>query len=77
MDAIEVILDSFKKNGIKAGQTLDKKLLVQEINKLSPNEKVNVRNAWHTLLGNGLITENNPLGPTLTSLGEEMIYGEE
>ncbi|NBU96828.1 MAG: hypothetical protein EBS19_01230 [Spirochaetia bacterium] len=76
MDALEVILDTFKKNQIKAGQILDKKLLLLEINKLSKEEKLNVRNAWHTLLGNGLILESNPLGPTLTSLGEEMIYSD-
>jgi len=76
MDALEVILDTFKKNQIKAGQILDKKLLLLEINKLSQEEKLNVRNAWHTLLGNGLILESNPLGPTLTSLGEEMIYSD-
>ncbi len=76
MDALEIILDTFKKNEIKAGQTLDKKLLMLEINKLPQDEKLNVRNAWHTLVGNGLIVESNPIGPTLTSLGEEMIYSE-
>jgi hypothetical protein len=49
---------------------------MEEIAKLSPSEKSQVRDAWHILVGNGLIEERSPIGPTLTELGEEMVYSE-
>ncbi len=76
MEVLDKILKTFQKNGIKAGETLEKKILMQEIAQLSPSEKAQVRDAWHLLIGNGLIIERNPIGPTLTELGEEMVYAE-
>lgn len=76
MEVLDKILKTFQKNGIKAGETLEKKILMQEIAQLSPAEKAQVRDAWHLLIGNGLIIERNPIGPTLTELGEEMVYTE-
>jgi hypothetical protein len=76
MEVLDKILKTFKEYNIKAGGTLEKKLLMQEIAKLSPSEKSQVRDAWHILVGNGLIEERSPIGPTLTELGEEMVYSE-
>lgn len=75
MEVIDIIIDTFRKNEIHAGETLQKKILMAEIQKLDPSLKLQVRDAWHTLVGNGIIVEQNPIGPTLTDLGEQIIYG--
>lgn len=76
MDVVDKILSVFKENQIRAGGTLEKKKLMAVIATFSSEEKSQVRNVWHTLVGNGIILEVNPLGPTLTELGEGIVYGE-
>ena len=75
MEVIDKILNVFKIHGIRAGQVLDKKLLMSEIGKFSADEKKQVRDVWHLLIGNGYLSEVNPSGPTLTVIGERKIYG--
>lgn len=76
MDVIDKVLFIFKENHIKAGGTLDKKKLMSAISTFPLEEKSQIRNVWHTLVGNGIIHERNPSGPTLTELGEKIVYGD-
>lgn len=76
METIDKILKIFRENKIRAGETLEKRKLMEGISSLSSSEKSQVRDVWHYLVGNGIIHESNPSGPTLTQLGEEILYTE-
>ncbi|MBI38376.1 MAG: hypothetical protein CMF59_02160 [Leptospiraceae bacterium] len=67
------ILQIFKSNGIKAGDVMDKKLMMDEIKSWPQERKLMVRDAWHMLVGNGLIQEGDPAGPRLTPRGEQLM----
>ncbi|KAB2932932.1 MAG: hypothetical protein F9K24_08685 [Leptonema illini] len=72
---VHKILQIFQAHGIRAGGVLSKKLMMDEIKTWPADEKMMVRDAWHTLVGHGLIQEGHPEGPTLTPAGERSIYG--
>ncbi len=74
MDVFDKILNIFKINNIKAGQILPRAELVKGIQALSPQERVQLKDAWHTILSNRLIIDGKPEGPILTELGESMVY---
>ncbi len=73
---VQKILQIFQAQGIRAGGVLSKKLMMDEIKSWPSDEKMMVRDAWHTLVGHGLIQEGHPEGPILTPAGERAIYGE-
>jgi len=73
--ALNKILQLFRDNGVEAGQVLPKEKLTAEIRSWPPDEKAQMRNAWHTLVGEGYIQEGNPAGPTLTRKGRAAAYG--
>lgn len=72
---VNKILHIFHAHGIRSGGVLSKKLMMDEIKTWPADEKMMVRDAWHTLVGHGLIQEGHPEGPILTPAGERAIYG--
>jgi hypothetical protein len=72
---VHKILQIFQAHGIRAGGVLSRKLMMDEIRTWPAEERVMVRDAWHILVGQGLIQEGHPNGPTLTPAGERAIYG--
>lgn len=73
---LQKILNLFKENGVEAGGVLPKEKLTAEMRSWPPEEKAHMRNAWHTMVGEGLIQEGNPAGPTLTRRGHQAVYGQ-
>lgn len=73
-DVLFRILGIFRSKGIRAGQVLVKKEMMDEIKTWSTQDKMLVRDAWHTLVGQGLIQDGHPDGPTLTVAGERIAY---
>lgn len=71
--AFERILKLFKENNITAGQCLPKEFLTGEIRSWPPELKPHMRNAWHTLVGEGYIQDGHPDGPVLTRKGESAL----
>jgi hypothetical protein len=69
MNPVHKILKLFRTHSIPAGQVLPKAHLTAELQGWAPAEKAQMRNAWHTLVGEGLIAEGHPDGPTLTPKG--------
>ena len=55
-DTIQQILEVFKANEISAGGRLHKKVILDEIKKMNL-DMLQVRNAWHSLMGEGLIQQ--------------------
>jgi predicted transcriptional regulator len=56
MESISKILTIFKNHNIGANQSLSKRMFMDEVKSLGI-EVVEIRNAWHTLIGNGLIIQ--------------------
>lgn len=73
MELVHKILNLFKEHNIKANEVLPKGIITEYLKNLSTQEKAQVRNAWHFLVGNGFIQEGHPEGPILTRRGEEYI----
>ena len=69
MDPVSKILQLFRTHGIGAGGVLPRAHLTAELQSWSPQEKAMMRDAWHTLVGQGLLAEGHPDGPTLTPKG--------
>ncbi len=69
MNPVQKILALFRTHSIAAGEVLPKAHLTEELQSWSPAEKGQMRNAWHMLVGEGLIAEGHPDGPTLTEKG--------
>ncbi|MCR9140823.1 MAG: hypothetical protein NXI24_01025 [bacterium] len=69
MNPVQKILNLFRIHSIGVGQVLPKAHLTAELQSWPPAEKAQMRNAWHTLVGEGLIAEGHPEGPTLTPKG--------
>ncbi len=69
MNPVQKILKLFRTHSIQAGQVLPKAHLTEELQSWSPAEKAQMRNAWHALVGEGLLAEGHPEGPTLTEKG--------
>jgi hypothetical protein len=76
MEVLDKLLFTFKKYNIKSGEVLEKSKLMETINSLPPSEKTLVRDAWHTLVSEGIIFEGNSKGPVLTKLGESILYND-
>ncbi|MCB1165565.1 MAG: hypothetical protein KDK37_12390 [Leptospiraceae bacterium] len=70
---IKDILAIFQSKGLQAGDVLDKKVMMDEIKTWPADRKMMVRDAWHLLVGNGLIQEGDPTGPRLTPRGEQFM----
>lgn len=73
MNPVHKILKLFRTHSIEVGQVLPKAHLTTELQSWTPQEKGAMRNAWHTLVGEGLIAEGNPEGPTLTPKGAAVL----
>ncbi len=77
MEIIEEVLLLFKENDVRAGQSLDKSKFTEKFKNYPMEKKIEVREAWHVLVGQGLIIEIQGKGPTLTKMGESLVYREE
>jgi hypothetical protein len=75
VNAMQKILRLFRTNSVAAGQVLPKALLTAEIQSWDTSERAQMRDAWHTLVGEGYIAEGHPEGPTLTRRGFEALSG--
>lgn len=73
MNPVHRILKLFRTHSIAVGQVLPKAHLTAELQSWSPPEKARMRDAWHTLVGEGLIAEGHPDGPTLTPKGSAVL----
>lgn len=76
-ELLEEIFSLFKKQEIHAGGVLPKTVLSKHIQSLSPELKLQLRDTWHYLIMYNIIQEGNPLGPTLTEIGEQIVYSED
>ncbi|MEM7182516.1 MAG: hypothetical protein AAF518_16500 [Spirochaetota bacterium] len=76
-EIIKEIFSVFRDNGIKANQVLQKAELTKKIQSLPPELKMQLRDAWHTLVAEQIIQEGNPQGPILTVKGEQFVYSRE
>ena len=56
MESISKILNIFKNHNIGANQSLNKRIFMDEIKSLGI-EVTEIRNSWHTLIGNGFILQ--------------------
>lgn len=72
MNTVEKILAIFKENNIQANGVLHKRIVMDKI-KSWGLDVVEIRNAWHTLMGYGLIMQVGD-DLVLTKQGESIAY---
>ena len=75
MNTAEKILNIFKENNIQANEKLHKRIVMDTI-KSWGLDVIEIRNAWHALMGYGLLQQvGDEL--VLTEKGKEIAYKEE
>lgn len=75
MSASALILEVFRTNSVTAGNRLHKRVVLDSI-KASGLPMDQVRNAWHQLMGEGLIRQVGE-DLELTERGGSVLYGSE
>lgn len=68
------ILNIFKENNVRAGEKLNKRIVTDQI-KSWGSDVADVRNAWHSLIGYGLLQQSGD-ELILTGRGEKAVYQE-
>ncbi|MCP5498631.1 MAG: hypothetical protein H7A25_01910 [Leptospiraceae bacterium] len=77
MQLVNKILRLYRDNNLHAGDVLPKDKLSGLIQALPLEEKAQLRDSWHVLIGNGILQDGDPRGPILTVKGEQLVYNEE